>query len=45
MLGHQLSHKDIQTYKYIKYRLIYYQRINKRSKYYKSETENEELII
>jgi len=45
MLGHQLSQKDIQTYKYIKYRLTYYQRINKRSKYYKPETENEELII
>lgn len=43
MLGHQLNQKDIQTYKYIKYRLRYYQR--KKSKYYKPETESEELIL
>lgn len=45
MLGHQLSQRDIQTYKYIKYRLVAFERINKRSKYYKSELESEELIL
>jgi hypothetical protein len=45
MLGHQLSQKDIRTYKYVKYRLLAYDRISKKSKYYKLETESEELII
>jgi hypothetical protein len=45
MLGHQLSQKDIRTYKYVKYRLAAYERISKKSKYYKPEPESEELIL
>ena len=40
MLGHQLSQKDIRTYK-----LAAYERISKKSKYYKPEPESEELIL
>ena len=45
MLGHQLSDRDIKTYKYIKYRLAAYKRIGKRSKYYQPEQESEEIIL
>lgn len=45
MLGHSLSQKDIKTYKYIKYRLAAYNRINRKLKYYKPEPESEELIL
>jgi hypothetical protein len=45
MLGHQSSQKDIRTYKYVKYRLAAYERISKKSKYYKPEPESEELIL
>jgi hypothetical protein len=45
MLGHQLSQQDIKTYKYIKRKLTAYNRMSKKSKYYKPEPESEELIL
>ena len=45
MLGHQLSNRDIKTYKYIKHRLAAYDRISRKLKNYKPEPESEELIL
>jgi len=44
MLGHQLSQDDVKTFKYVKKRLIAYNKISKKSKYYNPEIESDDLI-